>query len=130
VRKEGGRRHGDRAGAELGAEAAEERGGVYDEGAWDVLAEIREDSAAALIPLEHRWALEDLRSQDAVVCTHGEVIDQVLTGLVADGLAVNHRWSGPRGRPGCWTAPTGDSRMPVTCPHLPMLGAWRRHREP
>jgi uncharacterized membrane protein len=45
------------AGAELGALTAEERGGILDEEAWDVLAEIPEDSAAAMILLEHRWAI-------------------------------------------------------------------------
>jgi len=44
-------------GAERGAEAVAERGGVLDEEAWDVLAEIPEDTAAALILLEHRWAI-------------------------------------------------------------------------
>jgi uncharacterized membrane protein len=45
-------------GAERGAEAVEERGGVFsEERAWDVLAEIPDDSAAALILLEHRWAI-------------------------------------------------------------------------
>ena len=45
-------------GAERGATAVQERGGVFDEEtAWDVLAEIPEDSAAALILLEHRWAI-------------------------------------------------------------------------
>ena len=49
---------GMEAGAELGASAVEERGGVFsDEEAWDVLAEIPNDSAAALILLEHRWAI-------------------------------------------------------------------------
>lgn len=46
------------AGAEFGAQAVEERGGVFsDDEAWDALAEIPEDSAAALILLEHRWAI-------------------------------------------------------------------------
>jgi uncharacterized membrane protein len=46
------------AGAELGAATVAERGGVFsEEEAWDVLAEIPEDSAAALILLEHRWAI-------------------------------------------------------------------------
>src|SRR5689334_3804030 len=50
------------AGAELGAEAGAEAaaGGihVFDEGdAWDVLADIPNDSAAALILLEHQWAV-------------------------------------------------------------------------
>ncbi|WP_239338178.1 MULTISPECIES: hypothetical protein [unclassified Frankia] len=49
---------GMRAGAERGARTAAERGGVFsEEDAWDVLAEIPEDTAAALILLEHRWAI-------------------------------------------------------------------------
>jgi uncharacterized membrane protein len=49
---------GMQAGAELGASTVEERGGVFsDEEAWDVLAEIPNDTAAALILLEHRWAI-------------------------------------------------------------------------
>jgi uncharacterized membrane protein len=46
------------AGAEAGAEATDE--GVHafsDEEAWDVLEEIPNDSAAALILLEHHWAV-------------------------------------------------------------------------
>jgi uncharacterized membrane protein len=49
---------GFEVGAERGAEAVAERGGVFDEEqAWDVLAEIPEDTAALLILLEHRWAI-------------------------------------------------------------------------
>jgi uncharacterized membrane protein len=47
------------AGAQAGAEAAAE-GGVDvfdDEDAWDVLEEIPNDSAAALVLLEHHWAV-------------------------------------------------------------------------
>ena len=45
-------------GAERGAEAVAERGGVFsEEEAWDVLAEIPEDSAGLLVLLEHRWAI-------------------------------------------------------------------------
>ncbi len=44
-------------GAELGAEEVAERGGVFDEDAWDVLEEIPADTAALLIMLEHRWAI-------------------------------------------------------------------------
>ena len=33
--------------------------------------------------------LEDPQLSDAVVCTNGEVIGQVLTRVVADGLAVD-----------------------------------------
>ncbi|WP_199237988.1 hypothetical protein [Kribbella steppae] len=48
------------AGAEAGAEAVAEQGGVSAftaEEAWDVLEEIPNDSAAALILLEHHWAV-------------------------------------------------------------------------
>ena len=49
---------GAEAGAELGRQAAEARGGAFDEdAAWDVMAEIPEDTAAALILIEHRWAI-------------------------------------------------------------------------
>jgi uncharacterized membrane protein len=48
------------ASALAGAEAAAEAGGVNvfsDQEAWDVLEEIPNDSAAALILLEHHWAV-------------------------------------------------------------------------
>src|SRR5881227_769158 len=48
------------AGAEAGAEAAAGGNGVQvfsDDAAWDVLEEIPNDSAAALILLEHHWAV-------------------------------------------------------------------------
>ena len=46
------------AGAEAGAEAAENGVSVFsDDEAWDVLEEIPNDSAAALILLEHHWAV-------------------------------------------------------------------------
>jgi len=48
------------AGAEAGAEAVAEDGGVNvfdEEDAWDVLEDIPNDSAAALILLEHHWAV-------------------------------------------------------------------------
>lgn len=49
---------GAEAGAELGAEAAADGVDVFDaEEAWDVVAEIPNDTAAALILLEHRWAI-------------------------------------------------------------------------
>ncbi|WP_131747792.1 hypothetical protein [Frankia sp. Cppng1_Ct_nod] len=54
---EGGE-EGMKAGAKRGAQAAAERGGVFtEEDEWDVLAEVPEDCAAALIMLEHRWAI-------------------------------------------------------------------------
>ena len=46
------------AGAEAGAEAAEEGVSAFsDEEAWDVLEEIPNDSAAALLLIEHHWAV-------------------------------------------------------------------------
>ena len=49
---------GAEEGAELGAEAGAEGVEVFsDEQAWDVLEEIPNDSAAALVLLEHHWAV-------------------------------------------------------------------------
>ena len=49
---------GMQAGAQAGAEAAAEGVHVFsDEQAWDVLEEIPNDTAAALILLEHHWAV-------------------------------------------------------------------------
>jgi uncharacterized membrane protein len=46
------------AGAEMGAEAAEDGVHILDtEEAWDVLADIPNDSAAALLLIEHHWAV-------------------------------------------------------------------------
>jgi uncharacterized membrane protein len=87
-------------GAERGAAAVEERGGVFDEEAWDVLAEIPEDSAAMLILLEHRWAipLRDSIARAGGMRLASEFIsplDLVALGLVgaeeAEALAANER---------------------------------------
>jgi uncharacterized membrane protein len=60
---------GAEAGAAAGAEAAAEGVQVFsDEQAWDVLEEIPNDSAAALILLEHHWAVP---LRDAVVRAGG-----------------------------------------------------------
>ena len=50
---------GMEAGALVGAEAAAEHGvhAFSDEDAWDVLEEIPNDSAAALLLIEHHWAV-------------------------------------------------------------------------
>jgi uncharacterized membrane protein len=49
---------GAEAGAIAGAEAAEDGIDVFDEeGAWDVLEDIPNDSAAALLLIEHHWAV-------------------------------------------------------------------------
>jgi len=49
---------GAEAGAEVGAEAAADGMTVFsDDDAWDVLDEIPNDSAAAIVLLEHHWAV-------------------------------------------------------------------------
>jgi uncharacterized membrane protein len=54
IEGEEGAEQGAVAGAEVGAEGIE----VFsDENAWDVLEEIPNDSAAALVLLEHHWAV-------------------------------------------------------------------------
>lgn len=60
---------GAEEGAELGAKATAEGVDIFDEEeAWDVVAEIPEDTAAALILLEHRWAIP---LRDAIVRAGG-----------------------------------------------------------
>lgn len=83
-----GGQEGMEAGAELGSQAAAERGGVFsDDEAWDALAEIPEDSAAALVLIEHRWAIP---LRDAIARAGGfrlasefvSPLDLVAVGLV------------------------------------------------
>ena len=77
---------GIEAGAELGAEAAAEGFQVFD--AWDVLEEIPNDTAAALLLLEHHWAVP---LRDAIARTGGfrisdgfiSPLDLVAIGLVS-----------------------------------------------
>ena len=80
---------GMEAGAVAGAEAAEEGIHVFsDEEAWDVLEEIPNDSAAALLLIEHHWAVP---LRDAVVRAGGfrisdgfiSPLDLVEIGLVS-----------------------------------------------
>jgi uncharacterized membrane protein len=80
---------GARAGAELGAAEAVERQGIFDEDeTWDALAEIPEDAAAALILIEHRWAIP---LRDAIARAGGfrlasefiNPLDLISLGLVA-----------------------------------------------
>ena len=80
---------GFEAGAEVGAEMAAEDGiHVFsDEEAWDVLEDIPNDSAAALLLLEHHWAVP---LRDAVVRAGGFRISEGFISpldLVAIGLA-------------------------------------------
>ena len=62
--------------------------------------------------------LEDPQLSDAVVCTHGEVIGQVLTRLVADGLAVDQPLTWPKGS--TWLL-QGDNGRPAHARYLPPL---------
>jgi uncharacterized membrane protein len=82
---------GAEAGAIAGAEEVAAEGGVNvftDEEAWDVLADIPNDSAAALILIEHHWAVP---LRDAVVRAGGfrlsdafiSPLDLVELGLVS-----------------------------------------------
>jgi uncharacterized membrane protein len=57
------------AGAEAGAEAAEDGVQVFsDEEAWDVVEDIPNDSAAALLLIEHHWAVP---LRDAIARANG-----------------------------------------------------------
>jgi uncharacterized membrane protein len=77
------------AGAEAGAEAMADGVDLFsEENAWDVVEDIPKDSAAAIILLEHRWAIP---LRDAVIRTGGfpvaaemiSPLDLVGIGLVA-----------------------------------------------
>jgi uncharacterized membrane protein len=80
---------GAEAGAELGAERTEEGVDVFpEEDVLDVVEEIPNDSAAAIILLEHRWAIP---LREAVIRANGMPIadtfihplDLVAVGLIA-----------------------------------------------
>jgi uncharacterized membrane protein len=75
------------AGAEAGAEAGADGISVFsDEEAWDVLEDIPNDSAAALILLEHHWAVP---LRDAIARANGfRISDGFISplDLVAIGL--------------------------------------------
>jgi uncharacterized membrane protein len=75
------------AGAEAGAEATAEGVQFFDEGeAWDVVGEIPENTAAALILLEHHWAVP---LRDAIYRANGFPINSAFVtplDLVAIGL--------------------------------------------
>src|SRR4029453_6721919 len=75
-------------GAGGGADLGAERDGVFGEEAWDALADIPEDSAAALVLLDHRWAipLRDAIARAGGVRLASEFVsplDLVAVGLVA-----------------------------------------------
>jgi len=95
---------GMEAGAEAGAEAAA-NGGVNvfsDEAAWDVIEEIPNDSAAALLLIEHHWAVP---LRDAIARAGGHRISDGFISpldLVEIGLASSeeaHELHGLESRP-------------------------------
>jgi uncharacterized membrane protein len=75
------------AGAVAGAEAAADGVAVFsDDDAWDVLAEIPNDSAAALLLIEHQWAVP---LRDAVVRAGGfRVSDGFISPLDLIGIGL------------------------------------------
>jgi uncharacterized membrane protein len=78
---------GAAAGAELGAEAAADGVDIFDdEDVWDVVADLPNDTAAAIILLEHRWAVP---LRDAIAAAGGFPIGNSFISpvdLVAVGL--------------------------------------------
>ena len=64
--------------------------------------------------------LGDLQVQDAVVCTHGEVIGEVLLQLVMDGLAVDHPLTWPKGSTWLLESAGGQFRFGRYLPPLPL----------
>ena len=99
---------GMEAGAAIGAEMAAE-GGIHpfgEEGGWDVLEDIPNESAAALILLEHHWAVP---LRDAIARAGGfritdgfiSPLDLVAIGLIsaAEAKALEEAESAPAGSP-------------------------------
>jgi uncharacterized membrane protein len=88
---------GFEAGAAAGAEIAADKGIEFfdEEQAWDVLAEIPNDSAAALLLIEHHWAVP---LRDAIVRAGGfrisdgfiSPVDLVAVGLMTAEEAEKH----------------------------------------
>jgi len=89
---------GAEAGAIAGAEEVEAEGGVHvftEEQGWDVLEDIPNDSAAALILLEHHWAVP---LRDAIMRAGGwrisdgfiSPLDLVAIGLMSADEAQQH----------------------------------------
>lgn len=83
-------------GAVLGAEAGADGLEVFtDEDAWDVIEDIPNDSAAALILIEHHWAVglrNAVANAGGVRISDGFIdpIDLVAVGLVAEAEAEEH----------------------------------------
>lgn len=67
--------------------------------------------------------LKDPRVQDAVLCTHGEVIGQVLVRLATDGLAVDQPLTWPKGSTWLLHGPNGRLTLARYLPPLPLTDA-------
>jgi len=88
---------GAEEGAKAGADAMAEKGVFSEEDAWDVLDDIPNDSAAAILLLEHRWAIP---VRDAIARANGfriadgfiSPLDLVAVGLVAAEESRAVRW--------------------------------------
>jgi hypothetical protein len=67
--------------------------------------------------------LKDPRVQDAVLCTHSEVIGQVLARLTADGLALDQPLAWPKGS--TWLLHGANGRLTLARypPPLPLADA-------
>ena len=74
-------------------------------------------------PAEIRALLADRRLDRVVVCTHGEIISQLLTQLMMDGLAVEERVQWPKGS--SWLLQ--HTRLRVHARYLPPLAVDRVH---
>jgi phosphohistidine phosphatase SixA len=68
--------------------------------------------------------LEDPRLRDTVVCSHGELIGQVLTRLVADGLAVDQPLQWPKGS--TWLLDGANGRLTHARYLPPLVPAFAR----
>jgi len=68
--------------------------------------------------------LKDPRVPDAVLCTHGEVIGQLLVRLAADGLAVDQPLAWPKGS--TWLLHGANGRLTLAryLPPLPLTPAF------
>ncbi len=91
---------GAEEGAEAGAEAGESGIDVFsDEDAWDVIGEIPNDTAAALVLIEHHWAVP---LRNAIASAGGFRIsdgfispeDLIAIGLLAEEEAEEHALAG------------------------------------
>ena len=91
-----GGEEGAEAGAEIGAEAAAAGAHVFNEGdAWDVMETIPNDSAAAILLLEHHWAVplrDAIASAGGFRLTEGFVdpLDLVAIGFLTAEEAEAH----------------------------------------